>query len=137
MKRKFDGDKEFKIIPEAKIVQGVMKEKWVNKDLRTGIKPISRFIIEILAGELDNGYGDVYATAYCDEHDEFDEKIGIDVCSAKLEMKNHLRLAKLYDRMHRALIEASMIVGGWCKMHTHKAKAIEKDLEEYHGRLPV
>ena len=127
-------DKYFKVISEANIVQGSMMEKCIGKDLRKGIKPLNRLIIAWL---IDNFYYQenfVNATAYCDDEDEFDEKTGIEVCSAKLELKNHMKTAKLYDRIHRVLIETANIVAKLCMFHVDKAKAIEDDLVREYGR---
>ena len=110
-------NKSFKVIPEARIVQGKMVEKDVQHDLKRGIKQIHKSIINDLS--LDLNPQKVFwptikrlicATAYCDENDEFDEKTGIEVCSAKMELKNHKKLAKQYDKMHRILLEAANIV---------------------------
>jgi len=141
--------RKFKIIPEAGIVQGEKEENWIGKDLKRGIKPVYKSIINEIAFAIDrthtfNAYGwpgeskpKIYATAYCDKNDEFDEKIGIEVCSAKLDLKNHRKLAKFYDRMHRILIETATIVGKMCIEHDQKAQAIEADLEKTYGRLSV
>lgn len=131
-------NKEFKVIPEAKLVSGVMPEKWIGKDLKRGIKPIYKSIIFNVArwssDYLDNEFPAISANAYCDEKDTFDEEIGIEVCSAKMEWKNHMKLAKLYDRMHKILIETAIIVGAWCVEHEKKAEAIEADLTKFYGR---
>lgn len=141
-------NKKFIVIPEAKLVRGEMPVKRVDADLRKGIKPIHRHIIneatwacdfsrELTAWPIDDNEDLVYANAYCDENDKWDEKTGIEVCAAKLEMKNHLKLARLYDRVHRNLIEAANIVAEWCMAHTNKAKAIEDDLIKTYGRMPL
>lgn len=141
--------REFKVIPEAGIVQGEKEENWIRKDLRRGIKPVYKKLIEYAAFTIDrrhttdtyfggvDGNPKTYATAYCDKNDEFDEKIGIEVCSAKLDLKNHRKLAKFYDRMHRILIETAVIVGKMCIEHDQKADAIESDLRKTYGRLSL
>lgn len=136
-------NKKFKIIPEIKIIQGEMPRKWIDNDLKRGIKPIYKSIIYYLASSMTsnnifgNNIKDISATAYCDDNDEFDEKVGIEVCSAKMELKNHLKLAKLYNRMHKILIATAITVGAMCAEHTEKAQAIEDDLCRTFGRLKV
>lgn len=150
MKRVDIGDtKSFKIIPENKSVEGRLFGKWVSHDLKEGIKPIYRFIIDAASDKLmlqsvigdeigideeGNIFPVIYGTSYCDKDDEFNEKIGIDVCSAKMELKNHRKLVKFYKRLHKVLMETMMIVDDWCIKHQEKADAIDRDLVEYYGR---
>ena len=145
-----NGNKVFKVIPEGKRVEGYLLGKWVGSDLKEGIKPIYKKIIKPLAEELTilnmndgsfyyNNYEEmlvpiINGKSLCDSHDEFSEKIGIDVCAAKMELKNHLKLAKLYSRMHKLLVETAIIVDAWCIKHQEKAMAIEDDLNNYYGR---
>ena len=136
--------KTFKIIPEAKLVHGEMMEKGYEKDLRIGIKPIYKSII-LVAIRFDkylrrhtlNEEKTIHANAYCDEKDTWDEKRGLEVCSAKLELKNHRKLAKMYDRVSRDLQEAALIAQSFCFRHEDKAQAIEDDLCRTFGRLKV
>ena len=135
-------DKKFKIIPETKKVIGTMPMKWIGKDVQ-GVNSTQRSIISMgmsvlfpLNDWLPFGCDredTVTATAVCDERDEFDENKGIDICSAKLELKNHLKLAKAYDRFNRVLIETSNVVSRLCIKHALKADAIKQDLEQYYG----
>ena len=145
-----NGNKVFKVIPEGKRVEGYLLSKWVGSDLKEGIKPIYKKIIKPLAEELtilNMNDGSFYynndeetlvpiinGKSLCDSHDEFSEKIGIDVCAAKMELKNHVKLAILYSRMHKLLVETAIIVDAWCIKHHEKAKAIEDDLINYYGR---
>lgn len=149
MKKKIRGNKEFKIIPEAKIVVGAMPKKYIEDDFIHGVKEIQREIITEAAEQLDICYGEdmwyfdaeenttVQATAYCDERDEWNEKRGMEVCSSKIDMKNHTRLAKQYSRIYRLLQETSEVVYRLCELHVKKAKAIEDDLVKHYGRLKV
>ena len=138
-------DKKFKIIPEAKLVQGEMAEKGYERDLRIGIKPIYKSILRHAAlydvtfrrKNYLNMPEEIHANAYCDENDTWDEKRGIEVCSAKLELKNHRKLAKMYDRVSRDLQEAALIAQSFCFHHEDKAQAIEDDLCRTYGRLKV
>ena len=125
--------KSFKIIPERGVVVGEMPMKWVDdKDMKAGIKPLYKSIIRFLMGcrDLDT----VKAVAYLDPKDTWDEKTGIEVCASKLELKNHLRLARAYDRVHRTLVEISLVAAEYCIRHTKKAMAIEDDLVRTYGR---
>lgn len=136
-------NKKFKIIPEAKLIKGEMYEKGYEKDLRIGIKPIYKSIIAF-AAVLDrfmrtntDGAKLISAYAYCDEKDTWDEKRGIEVCSAKLELRNHRKLAKAYNRISRDLQEAALIAQSFCIRHEDKAQSIEDDLCRTFGRLKV
>lgn len=141
MKRKSIQNKNFKIIPEAKLVQGEMPEKLIAYDLTAGIKSKYKDLILAASFEYEDDWfpydNVITANAYCDEKDEWDEKVGTDVCAAKLELKNHQKLAKKYDRIARDLQEACLIAQSYCIRHEAKAMSIEDDLIQYHGRLPM
>ena len=137
-------NKEFKVIPEARLVQGKMVEKNIDNDLKAGIKEKYKELIRFASDNYESNnvldmllydkIRTVVANAYCDEKDEFDEKVGIDVCSEKLELKNHLKLARLYGKIARDLSAAAMIANGFCTKHEAKAMAIENDLVSHYGR---
>ena len=130
-------NKFFKIIPEAKRVIGwmVAKDEDNYKDL-SGIKDEHReLLVHAMYPYCDWFTGDaIKSIAVCDDRDTFDEKIGIDVCSAKLEKKNHLKMARKYDQAHRRLVESTQIAYAMCMYHYNKAKAIEEDLERTYGK---
>lgn len=137
-------NKEFIVIPEAKMIKGKMVEKNYENDLKIGIKPIykgiirSAIILDFFSRKNNiNKTEFVEATAYCGGNDEWDEKRGIEVCSAKMELKNHIRLAKLYNRISRILQEAAVIAQTFCIKHDKKAEAIEDDMVRTFGRLPL
>ncbi len=139
-------NKSFKVIPEAKRVEGSMPLKWVKKDMKRGIKPMYKTLIEACVygvnkiSEIQYIFGmnsnKISATAYCDDNDKFDENVGIQVCSAKLEYKNHMKMAKAYDKTYKVLQEISNIVYDLCKEHVRKANAIEDDMVRTYGRRP-
>jgi len=132
-------NKEFKVIPEARLVQGKMVEKGIENDLKAGIKDKYKRLIRNASRKYTifdflMRENNITANAYCDEKDEFDEKVGIDVCSEKLELKNHLKLARLYGKIAKDLSDAAMIANGFCTKHEAKAMAIEEDLVRMYGR---
>lgn len=150
MKRVKKDNKEFKIIPEAKMVTGEKYPKLIESDFIYGVKEAERGVIGAAGDELDiiwDSYSwidedeekeiTIHANAYCDERDEWDEKTGIEVCSSKLDMKNHYRLAKQYSRIYRLLQETAATVYRLCELHLKKAKAIEDDLCNHYGRMKV
>ena len=149
MKRAKKDNKEFKIIPETKMVTGEKYPKLIDSDFIYGVKEAERKIIGAAGDELDIIWDSYWidkdeekeliirANAYCDERDEWNEKTGIEVCSSKLDMKNHYRLAKQYSRIYRLLQETAATVYRLCEMHVKKAKAIEDDLVNHYGRLKV
>ena len=130
-------DKTFKIIPEADRVVGWMQEK--NEITYKDYSGLRRDYIDILMEAMYMGRDGNYkfnneeekikALATCDPRDTFDEKTGMDICAAKLEWKNHNKMAKKYDSAHRKLIEAAQIAYGLCMKHYNKMKSIEDDLE--------
>ena len=81
------------------------------------------------AAQEDDWY---WAVAKCDDRDEWDEKVGIDIAGEKLDLKNHTRLAKKYDQMHRLLMECATYCYAHCMHHYEKANKIEDDLYNYH-----
>lgn len=140
MKRVNIRDKEFKVIPENGVVKGEMMTKGVAHDLSMGIKNKYKMLVRYAlnsAAFFKTNDSIIKAKAYCDSNDKFDERRGIEVCSAKLELKNHRRLAKWYDRAARDLQEASLVAQSFCIRHEEKAQAIEDDLCRTFGRLPM
>lgn len=146
MKKVSIRDKSFKVIPEAGKVIGEMPLKWISKDLRRGLKPIYRRIIEFGMDTLYPKYSDLWldfedlygsdtvkATATCDKNDTFDEDKGIDLCSAKLELKNHLKLMNAYDRLYLVLCDAAEHVLSMMGEHYSKAESIRRDIAKTYG----
>lgn len=130
--------KKFTIIPEANRVVGKMVEKTPldYKDY-SELSDVTAALID--AALIDNlmswvtNEGIIKATAVCDPKDEFDEKIGMDVCSAKLEMKNHKKIARSYIRASEQLREAADRAEDLFNKHFDKMWAIRQDLKEYYG----
>lgn len=143
MKRVEIKGKKFKIIPEARLVQGEMNEKGIFKDLKVGAKrKYKNLVREAVDYNKTNNWfnmepSKIYANAYCDKNDEFDERRGIEVCAAKLELKNHRKLAKWFSKAANDLLEASLLAQSFCVRHEEKAQAIEDDLCRTFGRLKV
>lgn len=140
MKRVKKHGKEFKIIPEGKIVRGETVKKILLRELdglplrhrRTICAANDRNLIEILS--LDDKTS---ANAYCDDKDTFDENVGMMVCAAKLDKKNHLYLAKDCERTCKVLMECVEFLEKKRKRHLEKAQAIEDDLIKTYGRTPL
>ena len=132
--------RQYKVITDGRRVKGEMGGNWFLDDFKGGIKPQYKRILKsalICDGYFCEDYLDTKAVAYCDEKDEFDERTGIDVCEAKLFKNKHLKLAKIYDRLHRTLIETAIVAGELCMKHAKKAESIEKDLCKHYGRMPL
>ena len=141
MKKVSINGREFKVIPEARKVEGRMVENWFDKDMTAGIKPVYKFMIKALHGRVMGGFFDllvdkdiINATSYCDEKDEFNEKRGIEVCASKMDLKQHLKAIKTYNRMSDIFYQCFLIADGLSHKHIEKAQAIEKDLREYYGK---
>lgn len=140
MKNKFGHlRKSFKIIPEHNIVvgEGVQTSLFdelsnVCTETELDFMPVS-IVFDGIAS--DGGENNNYAKTKCDPRDEWNEKTGIDVCSAKLDLKEHLRKAR---KLERALVLMNSVMRKMedlCQKHKTKAKAIRKDLEDYYGGI--
>lgn len=140
------GNREYKIIPEVKMVIGEEKELFsVMDDMESrGTQRLYKRIINFVASTLVTPRTFVYpesfcislkttAKAKCTDGDVFSEKVGMDIVSLKLDWKKHMRLARVYDRVHRILVECMTTACNLCLYHAHKAEAIEEDLKKYYG----
>ena len=133
--------KEFKIIEEGRKVIGATEKKHVLDEVED-VSPRNTALIsymlfysyddECLMGPLPSNT--IKATAYCDPRDEFNEDTGINVCSEKLDLKNHMQIAKKYDAMYRWLMECANVCYQKCEKHYKKAVAIEEDMARMYGR---
>ena len=133
----------FKVIPENKTVICEMDKRNIFDEPLGGIPKNIGCIIELALRMLyhcdwdDWGFGDdemITAKATCDEHDEYDEEKGMAVAASKAIKKQHLQLARKYDRVHMALMEAANITRDKCMEHMKKIQAIDDDLVNYYGR---
>ena len=132
--------KSFKVIPENNVVVGKSFQLSLLDELgdfctKTEIDFLPSYIVFDGAEE----YGSIrkmnYAKAKCDPRDEWNEKTGIDVCSAKLDLKEHLRKAKKLDKALVIMNSIMRKMEDLCQKHKQKAKAIRKDLEDYYGGI--
>lgn len=140
MTKKCVGDKFFKIIPEAKLVRGSTHRKYVLDNLNN-LPIIERLVIHDAmcssGGKRLWPLEDITANAYCDENDSFDENVGVMVCAAKLDLKNHVKMVKDCERAIEVLNKCVRFLETTCQKHRRKAIAIEEDLANTYGRLPV
>lgn len=136
MKKVNKDNKEFIVIPEGKRVKGSSYIGWFAKDNGDGERFINKAVIASIIYRISDfdGLFDFSATSYCDERDEFNEKTGIEVCSAKMDYKAHMKAAKTYDRVYRVLAECMAIVQKRIEKHLKKAKAIDDDMVRMYGR---
>lgn len=130
-------NKEFKIIPENKTVYGKIKKANISKEVKAVLtedefKVVSSVIADDILNQIVDNNQYIYAKAVCSPEDEFDKWKGIEITSAKLEKKNHDRIAKLYDRALRHMNSASRELEDLCTKHMRKARAIKKDLDEHY-----
>ena len=133
-------NKRFVVVPEKKMVIGRMNTSPVGFD-GSSCKPLHRELLRFACDQIawqsyemsGNFDGEYKAIAKCDDRDEFNEKVGIDICEEKLEMKKHLRMARVFDRVHRLLVETGMVAYQECVKHVNKANAIKEDLERMYG----
>jgi hypothetical protein len=124
--------KNFKVIPENKIVVGGMYTggiwmEFVDTCTADEINCLPEFIIN------DSVVSKVNAIAKCDPKDTWNEKVGIDVASAKLDMKEHKRRVRKCERLLKVLNSLTKKTEEICYKHRAKATAIEDDLRKYYG----
>lgn len=136
MRERSIGDKKFKIIPEVELVQGSTNRKYITDNLSNLPIKEKRIIRDALCENLW-GRDKITANAYCDDNDFFDENIGVMVCTAKLDMKNHIKMVKDCERAIEVLNKCVRFLETVCQKHRRKAIAIEEDLANTYGRLPV
>lgn len=131
MKKVTRDNKTFKIVPENKTVYGTGKKKDLSYEI---CSTFTKYEHEVLPSDL---YivptSNIYSKAVCSEGDHFDEKIGIDISSAKLDLKNHEYAARKYDWVIKTMISAIKKLEDLSERHKKKAKAIRNDLERYYG----
>lgn len=125
--------KSFKVIEENRTTYGTAPRRKMMDELcsiltEDELDVLPSFIVYDFYSYIDNK-----AQATCDDKDEFNEKIGMDVVAAKLDMKDHMRMAKNYDRALRVMNAAMRKLEDMCNKHMKKARAIRRDLEEYYG----
>ena len=139
MKRVTRKNKEFKIIPENRTVMGKEPRKYITGELNEA-RDKEAILIEC-AEHIIYGWNGLHepivATAYCDPKDEFDEKVGLNVCEEKLDFKQHIQLAKRYSAIYRLLMETANYVYKKCETHLEKAEAINRDLIKTYGRMEL
>ena len=141
MKKVTKKNKFFKVIPEAKLVIGEMRGTTVSNEVENaGINYKQATLIQWASTVLGQDY-DMFSTiqgnAYCDERDEFDEHVGIEVASSKLDLKKHKKMAKRYWAIYRLLVDASTTAHKLYEKHHDKAQAITEDLDRHYGRGQV
>ena len=122
--------KKFKIVPE-KAVTGEKDRKTLLDDIN-GVSAIKLETI-LTAGGYFSDDPPLKAKAVCDERDKWDEKVGMDIVSAKLDYKDHKQLAKQYDRIFRLLTECAWWAYRRLCWHNDKMKAIATDMEKMYG----
>lgn len=127
-----DDGKTFKIIPENKTIYGTSHRRSMLDELTTVLTDeeadfLPSFVVfECVMKKLNT------AKAVCREDDDFNEKIGMDIAAAKLDMKEHLRFARTYDRMLRIMNGTMRKIEDLCNKHMKKAKVIQKDMDRYY-----
>lgn len=133
--------KEFKIIPEARLVSGAKMPRRYIRRCRGDFTSVEQGIIDVIAlrskeaEHFENGI--IYANAYCDEKDEFDENVGVEVAEAKLDLKEYKRMAHQCDRVINILLKLVVKMTESKKKYEKKIEAIEDDLARMYGRGKV
>ena len=133
--------KVFKVIPENNVVIGEGRQNNLFKELSDVCtnKEIECIPYYIYFDGLEGKYFDEkkrnHTKAKCDPKDEWDEKIGIDIASAKLDLKEHLRKARKLEKTLVTMNSLMRKMEDICQKHQKKAKAIKKDLEDYYGGI--
>lgn len=133
-------NRDYKVIPEARLVMGEMDRKSIMEET-DDLSGLQTDILDIAMGgyrwRIMDDNDTIHANAYCDERDEFDEKIGLDVCTEKLYLKQHKQMLKQYEVVMKRLEVLADWMYSKAQMHAEKIKAIEDDLERMYGRGKV
>ena len=118
------GDKFYTIFEQEGIVSANTTKRKI--DNFPNVDSRHDYVLWMAADQCDAQEDDWYwAVAKCDERDEWDEKVGVDIAGEKLDLKNHTRLAKKYDQMHRLLLEcANYCYGVDCHGVTNDFRAV-------------
>ena len=129
--------KEYKVIPENLVVVGYALRKGIFDELVDVCteKELDCMPWNIKFDGLDELHRPTFATAKakCDPRDAWDEKTGIDITSAKLDLKEHERKARKLEKTLVVMNSAMRKMEDLCQKHKQKAKAIKNDLENYYG----
>lgn len=130
--KRVDG-KFFKIIPENGTVIGKAKKRSINKESSAVFTDDEWEVLPYYI-VLDNIDGNeyIYSKAICSEGDVFDKQRGIDIAAAKLDMKDHLHMARKYSRALRYMQSAMRKLEDLINKHLKKAYAIHKDINNYY-----
>ena len=133
------GDRVFKVIPDAGVVVGEAQQSSIFDELNDvcTFSEMNCIPINICMDSDEIGFTYKYnkAKAKCDPRDKWSEKVGIDIVSAKLDMKEHLRKARKLERTLLTMNSALRKIEDILNKHLKKAKAIRKDLENYYGGI--
>ena len=71
------------------------------------------------------------AIAKCDDEDKFDEKIGMQICDAKADLKYHNMMYNRYVYIDYVLGKLKLAIAKLEKKHLEKIERLEKDLDQY------
>lgn len=112
-----------------KVVAGYSDHKGPETELRNKLTDDEMFTIELFIEELLNH--DFEASATCDEHDEFNEKIGRTVAIAKSDMKYHKAMKAEYDKILRFLGGIYTKVLGLRDFHKTKYENCKESIAKY------
>ena len=128
------GNRTFRVVPEARKVIGkkTTKTNPYVELMRIAKKTDDGLIFNLLWDYFCEK--EVTSEAVCDPRDEWDWTKGIDIANAKLDLKDHMWMAKCYSAAYRRLMTLAAKMFNLCKHHMMKAEAIRDDLERTYWR---
>ena len=121
------------MIPENKIVVGEGLQTSVYDELND---ICNQQEIACIPDKLFvDGRGINQAKSKCDPRDKWNQKTGVDVVSAKLDYKEHMRKARKLEKTLVTMNSLMRKMENVVQTHYKKAKAIRHDLENYYGGI--
>ena len=132
--KRVDG-KYFKIIPENGTVIGKAKKRSLNKETSAIFTDEEWEVLPyyVIFDSKNDEDCYIYSKAICGKEDTFDKQKGMDIAAAKLDLKDHLRMARKYSRALRYMQSAMRKLEDLINKHLKKAYAIRNDLDKYYG----
>lgn len=96
-------------------------------------KEVTRYILKSLYGRAMWYTGDceVVVSAHCADGDEYDEKVGKEICNVKADLKYHKMMYNRYLSIVWTLSMLKFKLEKLMNMHQEKIERLEKDLDQY------
>ena len=128
MKKKFIINSEKNIV----IAEMIDIPKSIVKETEEKTSKMTSFLVNEIFQKLtmSKSSNPLYkAVAKCDNRDDFDEKIGIEIAATKSDLKYHIAMRKKYMRVLKVLRKACDEIESLAVYHQKKVRNIEDDIK--------